>query len=313
MPNSACSSSVIARRASFRRRRHQQHVGTVASRSNHSATSSRSTDGAKGRNDSRYLTFRFSDRLHLGRARIAENGAAAQCARTELHPSLKPAHGLAVHECLARSVSSSASVVETAKRAPAAVSRCSISACGKTGPRYEPCMASVRRRRRARLSLDVGDRRPAPRPARRRHRRRPAGSRFARTARPAAILPLATQFSATPPARQRFSCPGFARQRARQAQNDFLQSPPGWMRPGPYAAASTADPACAAGRRTALSNLSFVIVRPGAVVEVGQVQPKGAVRLQIDQVVEDLLRVFGSPYGARPISLYSPEFTLKPV
>ena len=51
----------------------------------------------------------------------------------------------------------------------------------------------------------------------------------------------------------------------------------------------------------------------GAVVEVGQVETERSVVLQVDQVLEDQRRILGSPYGASPMTLYSPEFTLNPV
>ena len=53
--------------------------------------------------------------------------------------------------------------------------------------------------------------------------------------------------------------------------------------------------------------------QPLAVVEVRHVHPERAVGLQVDQLARGSGRAyFGSPYGARPISLYSPEFTLNP-
>ncbi len=69
----------------------------------------------------------------------------------------------------------------------------------------------------------------------------------------------------------------------------------------------------AAGRRTARRSAPLVIVRPVAVVEVLHVQAERAVGLHVDQLLVDQSTYFGSPYGASPISLYSPELTLKPV
>jgi len=49
-------------------RGNKQHIGRIASISNQSATRSRSTEGAKGRKLSRYLTLRFSASACLGSA-----------------------------------------------------------------------------------------------------------------------------------------------------------------------------------------------------------------------------------------------------
>ena len=52
----------------------------------------------------------------------------------------------------------------------------------------------------------------------------------------------------------------------------------------------------------------------GEVVEIFLVQREGAVFAQVDQLAEESgRRNLGSPYGARPMTLYSPELTLKPV
>ena len=54
------------------------------------------------------------------------------------------------------------------------------------------------------------------------------------------ILPLATQFRATPPARHRFFDAGFAGQRAASFATRFLRERSEWMRPGPCAFGSAA-------------------------------------------------------------------------
>jgi hypothetical protein len=51
----------------------------------------------------------------------------------------------------------------------------------------------------------------------------------------------------------------------------------------------------------------------GAIIEISQVETVRTVGLQVDKVVKILSTYFGSPYGASPMTLYSPELTLKPV
>ena len=48
-------------------------------------------------------------------------------------------------------------------------------------------------------------------------------------------------------------------------------------------------------------------------LEVLEVQPDAAVVVDVDDVIANRLDVLGSPYGASPMTLYSPSFTLKPV
>src|SRR5262249_18128972 len=69
--------------------------GTASSSSNHSATASSRTEGAKGRNDSRRLIF-AEDRLHVGTPGIAYDGTIAECARTPFHAALEPSYDFAV-------------------------------------------------------------------------------------------------------------------------------------------------------------------------------------------------------------------------
>ncbi len=65
-------------------------LGAVAVEPEPLPTSSRSTEGAKGRNDSRYLIFRFRVFCMEG-ARVAQDRAVAQGPRPELHAPLEPA------------------------------------------------------------------------------------------------------------------------------------------------------------------------------------------------------------------------------
>ena len=94
----------------------QQHVRAVVVDARTSRpTSSRSTEGANGRNDSRYLTFRLRSLLHRRRAGIAEDRAAAQRARAELHAALEPADRLAVGQRLGADIRSFSVVGRVAK------------------------------------------------------------------------------------------------------------------------------------------------------------------------------------------------------
>ena len=104
MPNSACSLvGHLAMRCFCATSATSSMYGLSPSSSNQSATSSRSTDGANGRNDSRYLTLRLSIFCIVGE-RVAEDRAAAERARPELHAALEPAERLAVGQRAARSV-----------------------------------------------------------------------------------------------------------------------------------------------------------------------------------------------------------------
>ena len=124
--------------------------------------------------------------------------------------------------------------------------------------------------------------------------------------------PLATQLSATPPASTRFFMPGLAMQLPADAQHDLLGHRldargqihvpllDGRLRPPRRAAEQVVE--LPAGHRQAL-----------AVVEVLHVQPEAAVGLEVDEVLVDQRPCrSGCPYGARPISLYSPLLTLNP-
>ena len=62
--------------------------------SKYSSTRSCSTDGANGRNDSRNLIFRFITDCISRAAGVAQDAAAAQGPRAELHAALQPADDL---------------------------------------------------------------------------------------------------------------------------------------------------------------------------------------------------------------------------
>lgn len=69
--------------------------GTSSSRVNHSATASRNIDGANGQRFAA-LNFQIENVFHIGAARIAEDRAVAECARSPFHAPLEPADDEAV-------------------------------------------------------------------------------------------------------------------------------------------------------------------------------------------------------------------------
>src|ERR1700747_2431840 len=111
-------------------------------------------------------------------------------------------------------------------------------------------------------------------------------------------LPLATQLSATPPARHRFASPvSSARLRVSRSTASSITA---WI---DAARSMWRCSSGAAGMRGAPSNSaskrSFVIVRP-ALVEVVEVEAKRAVGLEVDQIVVDELGVFRDAIGGEP-------------
>ena len=127
------------------------------------------------------------------------------------------------------------------------------------------------------------------------------------------MRPLPTQLSATPPARHRCLHAGHARARdgppcSMIVFGDLLD-----RRREVHLALG--DRRLRRARRTAEQRVELARRhrQPLAVVEVRHVHPERAVVLEVDELLEDQRRrSCGSPYGARPISLYSPELTLKP-
>ena len=99
--------------------------------------------------------------------------------------------------------------------------------------------------------------------------------------------PLATQLSATPPARHRLRQAGLRVDVARHAQHDLLGDQLDRRREVHLALRDRRLRLAAAGRRRARRSAAPVIVRPGAVVEVLHVQAERAVVLEVDQLLED--------------------------
>ena len=109
-------------------------------------------------------------------------------------------------------------------------------------------------------------------------------------------LPLATQLSATPPARHKFFAPVFlARLRVRRST---ASSSTAWME----AATSmwNAGKQFVRGTHRLAEQRGEALVghgQAGAIVEIRHVEPERAVRLEIDQIVEDELCVFRLAIG----------------
>ena len=134
MPKSFFSSSVIAMRCSLDTSATSSMYGLSESSSNHFATSSASTEGAKGRNDSRYLTFRLSVFCIDGeraspRIERPPSARGPNSMRPWNQPSALPS---ARAPALFSMISSS---VHTSNTAPAAFRRRWISSFGNCGPR----------------------------------------------------------------------------------------------------------------------------------------------------------------------------------
>ena len=123
--------------------------------------------------------------------------------------------------------------------------------------------------------------------------------------------PLVTQFSATPPARQRLRAPVSAF--AWRAMRRTISVVTLWM----LAARSISrcvivSSGWRGGPPKSVSNEREVIVRPPAKLKCrmfSRSEPSSLRSISSRRIVS---AYFGSPYGARPMSLYSPEFTRKP-
>ena len=134
IPNKDCSSGPTVRRWCSAIPATSIMYGLASSSSNHSATSSRNTDGAKGRNDSRYLTFRFSTDCMLGeRASPRIERAPKARGPNSIRPWNQPSALPSASASTLASISSASSNVEN--RAPAAARRRSTSPCPYAGPR----------------------------------------------------------------------------------------------------------------------------------------------------------------------------------
>ena len=143
---------------------------------------------------------------------------------------------------------------------------------------------------RARFAACTGGPPPVPRRARRRHRRPPAASTGRRTSPCRSSLPLATQLSATPPARQRLRSPVSRAMASRELQHDLLGHR--LDRRGEIHLALR-ERSLRLARRSAEQRVEARVGHreAGAVVEVVEVEPEGAVVLDVDQVLLDEIGV----------------------
>ncbi len=153
------------------------------------------------------LDLEVHHRLHLRRARVAEDRARAERPRPELHAPLAEAD-----DVLLGDEARDASAPSRSARAPRRAARARRGSRGSApaGTRGRAARRSCRRGRRCAARAACRNRcgrRRAARPARRRRRPPRAGSRGRRRCPARSSLPLATQLSATPPARQRFRLP----------------------------------------------------------------------------------------------------------
>ncbi len=147
MPKSACSSAVIGAAPVLDDVGDQQHVGAVAVELEPVGDVLAQHRRRERPEGLAVLDLQVEHLLHRRRARVAEDRAAAERARAELHAALEPADGLAVGERARPCASMSSRRPSSAsKRAPAAVSRCSISAWLEA--RAEVAAAHARRARR---------------------------------------------------------------------------------------------------------------------------------------------------------------------
>ena len=137
---------------------------------------------------------------------------------------------------------------------------------------------------------EADTRRRGRRRASRRHRRRRAESRDRRSRLRASSRPLATQLSATPPARTRFFMPVCSSTWRADPKHGLFGDD---LDAGGQIHVPLFEGRLGlAGRPTKKLMESSVRHRQAlAVVEVAHVEPEAAVRLQIDQVLEDLVAV----------------------
>ena len=249
---------------------------------------SRSTLGANGRKLSRNLIFRFITDCIFG-TRGSPRMLRAPSARgpNSMRPWNQPTTFSSASSCGDVAIEHLVVVDSARRRRRPSRGTLSISSSENAGRASEPRMrVGCAMRRRGVAEELVPDRR-ARRRARRPRRRRPAGSRGRSNGPSRRIRPLPTQFSATPPARQRFSLP-VSRARARHAQHDLLGDL--LDRRGEVHLALR-QRRLGLARRAAEQPVERAVRhrQARAVVEVRHVQPERAVGLQIDQIVEDQL------------------------
>ena len=215
---------------------------------------------------------------------------APEGARAELHPALEPADDLALGEQRRRRGRAARPRRRSAGTARRCRSRNRATSLGREARARAGCPAG-RRGRRAGAGLSsswcqTNSAAPSAPPA------SPAAGwiQMSSNGPSRSSRPLATQFSATPPARTRFFMPGLLAARARPMRST-TSSVTAWM----LAARSMCR--CSSGdsglpRRPAEERVEPAAGhrQPLAVVEVVHVQPEAAVGLEVDQVLEDQRR-----------------------
>ena len=136
MPNSACSSVGHLPPPALHDVGDQQHVGAVGVELEPVGDVFAQHRGRERPERFAILDLEIERRLHRGRARIAEDRAGAERARSEFHAPLEPADRLAVGEALAARSISVVVARARSKRAPACSSRrCASRRRRRTGPR----------------------------------------------------------------------------------------------------------------------------------------------------------------------------------
>ena len=271
MPNRACSAAVNSRRAVVRQRRRPAACRGCRRRSRTTRpASSRKTAGAKGRNDFAVLDLEVEHRT--------ASWASAASPRIERLPSARGPNSIRPWN---QPTTFSSAIAAATSSTSASSSSSSVVRADRCRGRRDLAVGIVARardrRRHARRGRRVRAagaramqmvRRRAPRRARRRRRRPPAGSRCRSNCPSRSTLPLATQLSATPPARHRFVMPVSRGERAGQPQHDLLGDR--LDRRGEVHLALRQIAISAAARRAAEQRVEPLVGhrQPGAVVEV---------------------------------------------
>ena len=228
-------------------------------------------------------------RLHRRRARVAEDGTIAERARTELHPALEPADDLLLRRARRRrsSISAASSISSNTRAAPSRRRARLSHAEGRAeiGTLHAVAVAG----RLARLGRRAGDRHPVPRPAPRRHRRPPAGSRCSRRVlRAGPSVGDAVERDAAGQAEVLQAGLGLRSVRASRSINLLGDQ----LAPKRARSMSRCVSGTSGGRGGPPNSLSNLLVghrQARAIVEVALIEAERAVGLEVDEIVEDEL------------------------
>ena len=233
------------------------------------------------------------------RARIAEDRARAERARPELHAALEPADRLARRPAPATVASISSSSLEHDEARAGARQTAARSRLAKRRPEIGARMrvaAPLVRARRA-VELVIGGKRRAERaagiagggldPDVLETCRRAGSCRWRRNS--------ARRRRQGTDCRRRFPSPARASAAARSPR-----SPPGSRPRDPCGAGSSSASGLRGGAAEQLVKSLVRHRQAGAIIEIVQVQAERAVRLQVDQMVQDALREFRLAVGREP-------------